>query len=134
MTVCTYNFYYVHSYALLHAHTPHFSFLYMLHPNAVKSFVEMARFLLRPGTERLSLLSERISQDPLENYFGMQRARGGRCDNPTLKESLQNAVAIRAQRSLELDRVQGNCRRKRRLFDAEPLEIDCTPLPKRKRT
>ena len=96
------------------------------------SFVEMARYLLsQPG---LSILSERVSQDPLENYFGMQRARGGRCDNPTLKESLQNAVAIRAQRSMELDRVQGNCRRKRRLFDDKPPDIDCTPLPKRKRS
>lgn len=71
---CMYIYLLLCPYALLHAHTPHFSFLYMLHPNAVKSFVEMARFLLKPGTERLSLLSERISQDPLENYFGMQRA------------------------------------------------------------
>lgn len=69
-----------------------------LNPNAVMSFVEMAQYLLsQAGEERLSLLSERVSQDPLENYFGMQRARGHRCDNPTLKESLQNAVAIRAR-------------------------------------
>ena len=91
-------------------YTKFLPFPHTFHPTAVKSFVEMARFILRPGVERLSLLSERISQDHLENYFGKQRARGGRCDNPTLKESLQNAVAIRAQRSLELDRVQGNCR------------------------
>lgn len=100
----------------------------------MRSFVELTRYLLtRPGNETLALLSERLSQDPLENYFGMQRARGRRCDNPTLQESLQNAVAIRAQRSLELDRVQGNCRRKRRLFPDRP-EIDDTPLPKRKRS
>ena len=105
----------------------------VLCPTTVLSFVEMTRYLLtRPGNGSLAFLSERISQDPLENYFGMQRARGRRCDNPTLKESLVNAVAIRAQRSLELDRVQGNCRRKRRLFDECP-EIDNTPLPKRKR-
>ena len=60
------------------------------------TFVEMTKYLLtQPGNERVSLLSERVSQDPLENYFGMQRARGRRCDNPTIKESLQNAVAIR---------------------------------------
>lgn len=81
--------------------------------NIVISFVGMARHILsQNGEERLSLLIEHVSQDPLENYFGMQRARGRRCDNPTLKESLQNAVAIRAQRSLEL----GNCRRKRQLL------------------
>ena len=99
----------------------------------MKSFVEMTRFLLSENSEsNLFLLSERISQDPLENYFGKQRARGRRSDNPSLKECIQNAVAIRAQRSLELDSVRGNCRRKRQL-EASELKIDCTPLPKRKR-
>ena len=32
--------------------------------------------------EKLYVLSERISQDPLENYFGKQRARGVRNENP----------------------------------------------------
>ena len=35
------------------------------------------------------ILSESFSQDPLENYFGQQRARGGRSDNPTVQESAQ---------------------------------------------
>ena len=100
----------------------------------MKSFVEMTKFLLSECKEdKLFLLSERISQDPLENYFGKQRARGGRCDNPSLKECLQNAVAIRAQGSLELDRVRGNCRRKRQSEESNKPGIDCTPLPKRKR-
>lgn len=45
----------------------------------VMSFVEMAKFLLsqpQDPAQKLYLLSERISQDPLENYFGKQRARG----------------------------------------------------------
>lgn len=79
-------------------------------------------------------LSERLSQDPLENYFGKQRTRGGRSDNPCIKECLTNAVAIRAQKSMELDQVRGNCRKKRSLEDSE---IDITslskPLPKRQR-
>ena len=100
---------------------------------AVKSFVEMTRYLLQLGKEKLSLLSERIAQNPLENYFGKQRARGGRCDNLTLQEAVQNAVSIRTQQSLELDRVQGNCRRKRLIYD-EPPEVDNSPLPKRKRS
>ena len=75
------------------------------------SFVELTRYLLTcPGNRSLALLKERLSQDPLENYFGMHRDRGRGCDNPTPQESLQNAVAIRAQRSLQLDRFQGNCR------------------------
>ena len=76
----------------------------------------MTRFLLKlPDNEGIFLLSERIilSQDPLESYFGMQRARGGRCDNPTVQNCVTNAVAIRAQKSLQLDAVKGNCHRKR---------------------
>ena len=94
----------------------------------------MTKYLLsQPNSDGLFLLSERVSQDPLENYFGKQRARGCICDNPTVKECIKNAVAIRAQRSLDLDRVQGNCRRKRRLEDSAQT-IDDTPLAKRKRS
>ena len=47
----------------------------------VMSFVEMTKFLLSQPqdpatTQKLYLLSEHLSQDPLENYFGKQRARG----------------------------------------------------------
>ena len=96
----------------------------------------MTKLLLsQPDSEGLFFLSERISQDPLENYFGKQRTRGSRSDNPSYKECLQNAVAIRAQKSLELDRVRGNCRRKRQLGEVsyQVKEDDETPLPKRKR-
>ena len=44
----------------------------------VESFVELAKFLLdKYRKDGLFLLSERLTQDPLENYFGQQRARGG---------------------------------------------------------
>ena len=80
------------------------------------------------------ILSERVSQDPLENYFGQQRARGGRNENPTVQQCINNAAAIRVQKSQALDPVRGNCSKKRRLYDDEPAVIDHTPLPKRKRT
>ena len=44
------------------------------------------------------LLSERLTQDPLEEFFGQQRARGGRSDNPDARTFLYNAQAIRVQR------------------------------------
>ena len=100
----------------------------------MKSFVEMAKFLLAKdhGTDPdLYLLSERISQDPLENYFGQQRARGGRNENPNLSQCLSNAAAIRIQKSIATDPVRGNCNRKQR-SQVVPT-IDDTPLPKRKR-
>ena len=94
------------------------------------SFVEMAKYLLSQE-DGLFVLSERFSQDPLENYFGQQRARGGRNDNPTIQQCVDNSAALRIQKSQALDPVRGNCSRKR-LFK-EPPQIDNTPLPKRKR-
>lgn len=102
----------------------------------MKSFVEMAKYLLsqpQDQAQKLYVLSERFSQDPLENYFGKQRARGGRNENPNLQQCVHNAAALRVQKSMALDPVRGNCSRKKRLFGDEQ-KIDETPLPKRKRT
>jgi len=60
------------------------------------------------------VLSERVSQDSIENYFAQQRARGGRNDNPTFEQCLKNAGALCLQKSMALDPVRGNCSRKRR--------------------
>ena len=74
------------------------SFIY-----AVRSFVEATRYLLTlPGVTGQYLLSERFSQDPLENYFSRQRASGGRCDNPTASNTLNCAQSLRVQGSLAL--------------------------------
>lgn len=103
----------------------------------VKSFIEMVKYLLsqpKDSDQNLYVLSERISQDPLENYFGKQRARGGRNENPNLQQCIHNASALRVQKSMALDPVRGNCSRKRRLFGDEQPTIDNTPLPKRSRT
>ncbi len=99
--------------------------------------MELTRFLLpdeQDPSKKRYFLSERISQDPLENYFGQQRARGGRNENPSLQQCVHNAAALRVQKSMALDPVRGNCSRKRRLFGEEQPKIDNTPLPKRKRT
>ena len=101
------------------------------------SFVEITKYLLsqpKDSDQKLYVLSERISQDPLENYFGKQRARGGRNENPNLQQCLHNAAALRVQKSMALEPVRGNCSRKRRLFGDEEPKIDNTPLPKRRRT
>ena len=111
-------------------------YLYILsdllyHKFAVKSFIEMVKYLLPEEESELYLLSEKISQDPVENYFGKQWARGGRNENPTLNQCVYNAAALRLQKSLALDPVRGNCRRKR--LSSSETKIDNTPLPKRKR-
>ena len=109
---------------------------YCTHALVVKSFVEVTKYLLsqpKDLDQELYILSERISQDPLENYFGKQRARGGRNENPNLQQCIHNAAALRVQKSMALEPVRGNCSRKRRLFDDQQSTIDETPLPKRKR-
>ena len=51
---------------------------------SVKSFVGLTKYLLkRPELKDKYVLSEKISQDPLENHFGRLRAHGGWCSNPT---------------------------------------------------
>ncbi len=99
----------------------------------VNSFIDMAKYLLRLD-DTLFLLSERINQDPIENYFGQLRARGGRNENPTLQQCINTASALRVQKSQALDPVRGNCRRKRKLLSNGGTDvIDNTPLMKCKR-
>ncbi len=100
-----------------------------------KSFVEMTKYILSgtppDNSESLYFLSERISQDPFDNYFGKQRARGGRNENPNMHQCVHNAAALRVQKSLALDPIRGNCRRNR--LNCSDNTINDTPLPKRKR-
>ena len=57
------------------------SLLFVIHFHLVHAFVEMAKYLFRqPGVK--CLLSERLSQDPLESFFGKHRGCGGRSNNP----------------------------------------------------
>lgn len=98
----------------------------------VNSFVEATRYLLTlPGVKDQYILSECFCQDKLENYFGQLRARGGRCDNPTVQSCIDSAQSIRVQRSFAMEPIRGNSSRKRRLFKDDV--IDDTPLPKRPR-
>ena len=101
---------------------------------AVHSFVEVTKYLLTlPDVTGQFILSECFSQDPLENYFGQLRARGGRCDNPIVRASIDSAQSLRVQRSLALQPVRGNSRSKRRLLPDAKEVIDSQPLPKRKK-
>ena len=92
------------------------------------SFVGVSKYLLSyPGVK---VFSERFNQDNLESFFGKQRSRGGRCDNPTVKDFVYNTTSLRLQGALAKDPVRGNCRRR----NCEQADlIDSARLPKRKR-
>ena len=100
--------------------------------NLFNSFVEMTKYLLSlPELKGKYLLSEHLCQDPLEHYFGQQRAHGGWCQNPTAQACISAAQSLRVQGSLSMVPVQGNSRRKRRVLEQQKTEkIDDTPLPK----
>ena len=80
-------------------------------------------------------LSNRICQDPLENFFGHQRQRGRVNENPNVAEFLKNAQALRVF-NMTCATVRGNCRGlKKRKSDKENkyIIVDDAPLPKRPR-
>lgn len=65
---------------------------------SVYSHVEAIQFLLKEGFQYV--LTERFMQDVVEDYFGHQRARGGRSDNPTAQQFGYNDLTIASQRDI----------------------------------
>uniref|UniRef100_A0A1X7STK4 Uncharacterized protein n=1 Tax=Amphimedon queenslandica TaxID=400682 RepID=A0A1X7STK4_AMPQE len=92
------------------------------------SFIELIRYIFTiPGVK--SFLSENISQDPLEKFFGRQRQRGGVNENPTTKQFLVNNQALRVVNSIKIDTSKGNTRGS----NQDTVIIDDGPLQKRRR-
>ena len=100
----------------------------------MKSFIDLVNYLFTlPGVK--SFLSERISQDPLEKFFGLQRQRGRVNENPNVQEFCKNTQALRVINCSCLNTVKGNCRgSKRKEMTAAESEKECQPLRKRKAT
>ena len=102
-------------------------FLILPISDAVLSFVELVEFIFTiPGVT--VFLSNRICQDPLENFFGQQRQRGRVNENPNVSEFIKNTQALRVVNTA-CATVRGNCRGARK---RKALEVENTPLQKRK--
>ena len=84
----------------------------------------MAHYLLKEN----SGLSERFMQNPLESFFGQQRAHGGSSDNPNFRTFLYNAQAIRVQRTMTIGYGGNMQKQKRPLID--DVEDQSRPLHK----
>ena len=96
----------------------------------VSSFVELVPIILsQPGVT--FFLSEKLCQDPLEKFFGLQRQRGKTNDNPTLTEVQKNTQALRVVGDISVKSIAGNCRGKKR--NAIFTDTD-TNLQKRKKS
>ena len=100
--------------------------------HAVNSFVEMMEYIFTiPGVK--VFLSNRICQDPLENFFGRQRQRGRVNENPTALDFIRNTQALRIV-NIECATVRGNCRgEKTKRKRQEPIMVENTPLVKRQK-
>ena len=73
----------------------------------VKSFVELVKYIFTiPGVK--FFLSEKISQDPIEKFFGCQRQRGLTNENPTAHEMCKNTQALRVINTVCRNVTKGN--------------------------
>jgi len=75
-------------------------------------------------------LSEHISQDPLEKFFGCQRQRGQTNENPTCGGFLKNTIVFCVISSVAGHVQKGNCRGRKHRVDVEEENVS---LPKRRR-
>ena len=98
---------------------------------AVHSFMDLIKFIFTiPGVK--SFLSERISQDPLEQFFGRQRQRGGVNENPTCQQFIHNNSALRMVNSIKIDTHKGNVGRQEPTCN-KSIHVSSEQLPKRRR-
>ncbi|XP_071502692.1 uncharacterized protein [Diadema antillarum] len=94
----------------------------------VRSFVTLAKQMLtEPGVQYI--LSEKFSQDPLEEYFSKQRGIGGRHDNPSVSQFGSNMQTLQ---------VAGACIRASKRSNVQSSSaggsatVDDRPLPRKK--
>ncbi|XP_071476835.1 uncharacterized protein [Diadema antillarum] len=93
----------------------------------VRSFVQLAKeLLLEDGVE--FVLSEKFSQDPLEEYFSRQRGVGGRFDNPDVHQFGSNILPLHVAGSSIAVSAKANVKSQKR-----KTAVDSTPLQSRKR-
>lgn len=98
----------------------------------VNSFLELIPIIFSiPGVT--CFLTEKLSQDPLEKFFGCQRQQGRTNDNPSISEFYKNTQSLRIIDSINIHEVTGNCRgTKRKSYDLESVNLNRS-LKKRKR-
>ena len=73
------------------------------------SFVRLSKELLQIDGVKF-LLSEKFSQDPVEEHFGRQRRQGGFNENPNLAEFGRQEIAINVMKSELIRDIKGNTR------------------------
>ena len=93
------------------------------------SFVALGKILLLEDGVTF-LLSEKFTQDPIEEYSSKQRRRGGCSENPTLEEFNRNVLGLNVAGDGLIQVMGGNTRGR----DREILKLDVhdEDLPRRR--
>ena len=73
------------------------------------------------GENAKLLLSEKFSQDPLEQHFAPHRRKGGCNDNPTQAQFAQQEIALSVLSSNLTSDLRGNTEGRQR--NREPLKV-----------
>lgn len=98
--------------------------------SSAMSFIKLGKLLFDDENAEF-FLSEKISQDPVEEYFSKQRARGNADEHPDLQMVNRNVLALDVTGDELLKVLNGNVRhnnRKRPTLDV----TDMTRLPTKK--
>ena len=95
----------------------------------VSSFLESLPYLFQiPGVT--CFLSEKLSQDPIEKFFGCQCQKGRSNENPTVAEFFKT---LRVINSIDVREITGNCRgTKRKFYNLETSQLNALLKEKRK--
>lgn len=103
-----------------------FCFLYKLFSFSAKSFVALGKLLLSEGAQ--FVLSEKLSQDPVEEYFSKQRAKRGPDENPTQEMFNRNVLGLNVAGDELIQVMNGNTRGRKR--ESSKLDVhDTSRLP-----
>ena len=92
---------------------------------SVNAIIKAVQFFLQHDVRYV--LTERFSQDPLENYFGGQCSIGGKKDNPAISDFGYNDNSIRNQKVFRS--IAGDVRG----IDEANIEFINEPIPCRKK-
>ena len=82
---------------------------YQLEHTEVNSFLELVEYIFTIDGIKV-FLSERLSQDPLEKFFGCQRQRGTTNENPNVVQFCKNTQALRVINGVCGNISKSNCR------------------------
>ena len=98
----------------------------------VSLFLELIPYLFKiKGVS--SFLNEKLSQDPLEKFFSVQRQQGQSNEKPTVSWFLKNTQGLKVINSIWLKDITGNCRGcKRKSYNLESVDLSELNKPHKK--